>query len=157
MDGKHPKRRKDKYNPYSIMQRDGAFFLSFKDGEGILHSIEVDKLLHDLFNIFELEDLSYLNVWDRHVEQSKQTDETLNKRALNKASSVEDTAIELYQIDLLHKAILELPDIQRRRVILYYFSELTYEQIAEIEGCTKVPVKRSIDRALAALRKKLSK
>ena len=57
MDGKHPKRRKDKYNPYSITQKDGHYFISFKDGEGTLHIIEVEKHLYELCNRFELDDL----------------------------------------------------------------------------------------------------
>ena len=34
-------------------------------------------------------------------------------------------------------------------------SKMTYEQIAEHEGCTKMPVKRSIDDAIKKLRKLL--
>jgi RNA polymerase sigma-70 factor (ECF subfamily) len=36
MDGNHPKRRKDKYNPYSIYRNEnGDCFLSFKDGKAL--------------------------------------------------------------------------------------------------------------------------
>ena len=41
-------------------------------------------------------------------------------------------------------------------VFLYYFHDLTYEQIAKIEHCTIMPVKRSIDRAIIKLRQILS-
>lgn len=34
---------------------------------------------------------------------------------------------------------------------------MTYDQIAVIEGCTKMPVKRSIDQALQKLKKELEK
>ena len=33
MEGKHPKRRKDKYNPYSICERNGSYYIEFLDGE----------------------------------------------------------------------------------------------------------------------------
>ena len=33
MEGNHPKRRKDKYNPYTIYEKDGRFYVSFKDGQ----------------------------------------------------------------------------------------------------------------------------
>lgn len=59
------------------------------------------------------------------------------------------------QIAKLHKAIAELPEIQRRRLILYYFGELTYEQIAEIERCTKRAVKFSVDIAIGKLKEKI--
>lgn len=35
MDGNHPKRRKDKYNPYTIgTTEDGRHWLAFTDGQG---------------------------------------------------------------------------------------------------------------------------
>lgn len=52
------------------------------------------------------------------------------------------------QNELLHKAIDELPEVQRRQLKLYCFNGLTYEQIAERERCAKMPVKRAIDKAL---------
>lgn len=53
----------------------------------------------------------------------------------------------------LHRAISVLPEIQKRRLILYYFQGLTYEQIAEMEGCTKRAVKFSVDIAVEKLKK----
>ena len=41
-----------------------------------------------------------------------------------------------------------LPEIQKRRIIKYFFMDKTYEQIASEEKCTKIAVKYSIDRAL---------
>ena len=32
MDERHPKRRKDKNNPYTLSIADGRFYLSFRDG-----------------------------------------------------------------------------------------------------------------------------
>ena len=53
----------------------------------------------------------------------------------------------------LHRAISELPEIQKRRLILYYFQGLTYEQIAEMEGCRYQSVQESILSAIKKLRK----
>lgn len=155
MDGKHPKRRKDKYNPYPISKTDRYFFLSFKDGQGKLHDMRIDQALYELFDSFELADISFLNEVDRHYEHSELTEASLNDRAFHKSGSLEDTAFQNIVNERLHKAISKLPEVQRRRVIMYFFGDLTYEQIAEMEGCTKMPVKRSIDRAIAELRKKL--
>ncbi len=30
MEGNRPKRRKDKYNPYTIFEKDGQYYVSFK-------------------------------------------------------------------------------------------------------------------------------
>lgn len=157
MEGKHPKRKRDKYNPYNIYEVDEQYYISFKDGQGVCHELEIDQALYEAFNRFELEDIKYLNVLSRHIEQSEVWDATLNVRAFQKPESLEETVMKMIQTEKLHTAIKQLPEIQRRRVILYFFGGLTYEQIAKKEGCTKMPVKRSIDAALERLKKELKK
>lgn len=69
MDENHPKRRKDKYNPYTIgTTDDGRHWLTFSDGQGIRHHFEISNVVFDALNAFELGDLSYLNEVDRHYE-----------------------------------------------------------------------------------------
>ncbi len=153
MDGKHPKRRKDKYNPYTICEKDGRYYLSFKDGQAVRHEMEIQKDLFDMLNQFELDDLSILNEWDRHIEHYEQTEQSLNRRACLKTETVEEAVLSRMEQEQLHKAILALSEIQRRRLTLYYFQGLTYEKIAEIEGCTKMAVKFSVDIAVEKLKK----
>lgn len=153
MDEKHPNRKKDKHNPYTLMIVEGRYYLSFKDGWGIMQNIEIDKVLYDLFNRFELEDISYLNRVSRHIEHSELTESSLNDRAFYKEESLEETVSRSMEYEQLHKAISKLPETQRRRLLLYFFGELTYEQIAELEGCTKRAVKFSIDLAIEKLKK----
>ena len=153
MDANHPKRRKDKLNPYTIYQsKDGEYFISFVDGTGVHQHLNVSQELYDLFDTFELEDVSYMNVVDRHIEHSEQTDESLNARAAVKPAMLEDEVILDMRNKELHKAIMSLPEVQRRRIVLYYFSGLTYEQIADKEGCTKRAIKFSIDIAIKKLK-----
>lgn len=153
MDGNHPKRRKDKYNPYTICEKNGKYYLSFSDGQGMRYEMEIQKELFDMLNQFELDDLSVLNEWDRHIEHFEQTEQTLNRRAYYKAESVEDAVLRNIEYERLHRAISELPETQRRRLTLYYFQGLTYEQIAEMEGCTKRAIKFSVDIAIEKLKK----
>ena len=153
MDGKHPKRRKDKYTPYTLNVADGKFYLSFRDGTGALHEMEIDSALYETLNAFELDDLSYLNEWDRHIEHSELSEETLEQRMWRAPLSVEEAVYRRMQYERLYQAIDRLPKAQRRRLILYYFYDFTYEKIAEIEGCSIMPVKRSIDRALEKIKK----
>lgn len=157
MEGNHPKRRKDKYNPYTIYEKDKHYYISFKDGQGVLHKFEISKVLHDTFDSFELDDLVYLNVVDRHIEQSEIWETTLNVRAVEKPDSMEEVVMKKIQIETLHMAMKKLPEMQRRRIQLYYFEGMTYEQIAKKEGCTKMPVKRSIEAAIERLKKELKK
>lgn len=152
MDEKRPKRRKDKYNPYTLTEKEDKHFLSFQDGQGVLREMQITKELFEVLNRFELDDLSILNEWDRHIEHFEQSEQSLNRRAFYKAESVEDAALRNIEYERLHRAISELPETQRRRLTLYYFQGLTYEQIAKMEGCTIMPVKRSIDLALKKIK-----
>ena len=166
MDGNHPKnnidtrpkRRRDKDNPYEIftvgIETDvPKYYIRFKDGSRVEHCLEITKGLFDLLDSFELDDLSFLNEWDRHLEQSEQTEATLNTRSVHHRETVEEEVFRHIECEMLHKAISILPETQRRRLILYYFGNLTYQEIADFEGCSKVAVKYTVDKALAALRK----
>lgn len=153
MDEKHPNRKKDKHNPYTLMIVEGRYYLSFKDGRGIMQNIEIDKVLYDLFNCFELEDISYLNRVSRHIEHSELTESSLNDRAFYKGESLEETVSRSMEYEQLHKAISKLPETQKRRLLLYFFGELTYEQIAELEGCKYQAVQSSIYAAIKTLKK----
>ena len=154
MDGNHPKRRKDKYNPYTIgTTEDGRHWLTFSDGQSDQHHFEISAAVFELLDSFELDDLSYLNELDRHYEQSELTEASLYDRAVHRPATVEESALQSMEYAQLHRAISELPEIQKRRLILYYLQGLTYEQIAGMEGCTKRAVKFSVDIAVEKLKK----
>ena len=80
MDDRHPKRRKDKYNPYTLSLVDGKCYLSFKDGQGFPHKLELDVKLYALFDRFELDDLSFLNEQERHLVQTELSEALLSRR-----------------------------------------------------------------------------
>ena len=152
-----PKRRKDRDNPYMIFTTgvntaNPHYYLTFTDGTGVKRCLEIDKALYDAFDCFELDDISFMNEVDRHYEQSEQTEQSLNRRTVQPQTSVEEIVFQQAEMDKLHQAIAKLPEKQRRRLVLYYFVELTYEQIAKMEGCTVMPVKRSIDAAIEKLK-----
>lgn len=119
MIGNHPKRRKDKYNPYTICENDDRYYLSFKDGQGVRHEMEIQKDLFDMLNRFQLDDLSILNEWDRHIEHFEQTEQSLNRRACVKAESVEEVVLRNIEYEQLHQAIATLTETQQRRLKLY--------------------------------------
>lgn len=154
MDGDHPNRKKDRLNPYTLSIENGTYYIAFADGQGIHHKQEISTELYAAFNSFELDDISQMNVISRHLEQSELTEETLNQRAVNPPEPVEDHVHRKILYEELHNAIAQLPDIQRRRLLLYYFGGYTYEQIAQMEGCSKMAVKFSIDIAIKKLREK---
>lgn len=152
-----PKRRKDKDNPYEIFTTglgtpQPHYFLAFVDSTGAEQCVEIDKALFDAFDRFELDDISFMNEMDRHYERSEQTEQSLNRRAVQPQESVEETVFQRVEVETLRQAIARLPEKQRRRLVLYYFGGCTYEQIAEMEGCSKRAVKFSVDVALKNLK-----
>ena len=157
-----PCRRKDKDNPYDIfsvgIDTDSPhFYVSFKDGQGVQICMEIDKAVFDLLDRFELDDLSFLNEWDRHIEHSELTEAALHTRAIADIESVEITAYRSMRNEQLRRAIAALPEVQHRRLVMYYFDSLTYEEIAEKEGCTHPAVIKSVKAAISNLKKYLSK
>lgn len=56
----------------------------------------------------------------------------------------------------LHSAINGLPDLQRERVIQYYFCGASCDEIAEQEGINKATVSRSLKKALRNLKNSLT-
>ena len=146
----------DNTNPYTlrteIVEGITRYYVSFQDGQAILRETEVSRPIYLEFCRFVKKERN-LRRWDeRHTEQSELTDETLYNRALQPPKSIEETVSNHQRDERLRQAIAELPKIQRRRFTLYYEFGMTYEQIAKMEGCTKMPVKRSIDRATEKIR-----
>lgn len=152
MDGNHPNRKKDKSNPYVLSVENEEYYISFSDGQGVQHKEKIGQDIYELFDRFELEDISQLNIISRYYEHSELTEGTLNQRAVSQPEPMEDYVYRKMMCDQLHTAISELPPMQRRRILLYYFGGYTFEQIAEMEGCTKRAVKFSVDIAIKKLR-----
>ena len=68
----------------------------------------------------------------------------------------EDTVTLVIKMDSckrLYTAIYKLPEMQRRRLILYYFEGLTYRHIAQLEGVGVGRIAGAMKRALNTLGK----
>ena len=152
MDGNHPNRKKDKLNPYTLSVENNTYYISFTDGQGFFHKQEIGQDLYSAFDRFELDDISQINEASRHLSEMGMSEESLCHLIADPSESMEDRVYRRIMYQKLHKAIDQLPDIQRRRVILYYFEGHTYEQIAQMEGCSKRAVKFSVDIALKKLK-----
>ena len=148
-----PKRRKDKYNPYSFkkMDIDDKYIISFTNNNNEIE-LEISKELYSVFNNFELSDLSIMNEFDRHIEHSKLNENTLNKRIFNVERGVEDIVINKIEKQKLHIAIDSLPLKQKNRIQKYFFENLTRKEIAKIENCSIRAIQYSIECALKNLK-----
>ena len=131
------------------------YYVSFKDGQAILRETEISRPVYlEFLRFVKLE--RNLRRWDeRHIEQSELTHETLYSRAVHSPKAVDEAVFDSLRDEHLRQAIAELPETQRRRFVLYHEFGLTYEQIAEMEGCTKRAVKFSVDIAEEKIREKL--
>lgn len=154
----NPKRRKSKYNPYILkyLENKKVYKIKFKNFENKLLSIDVSEEIFKEFNKFELNDLSQMNEFDRHIEHSALTEITLNKRIIKKQRSVEEIVVKKLENEKLHKAILQLPTIQRRRIVLYFFKNLNLKEIAIKENVSIRAIQYTIKIALKNLKKFLN-
>ena len=157
MEGKHPKRKRDNYNPYYIYEKDGQAFIAFEDGEGESHRFEISRELYEAFDKFELEDLRYLNEVSRHTDFTELTEQFFESYADSHAESIEEIVFRKFRKKQLHKAMGKLPKKQKRRLILHYFYDMTYKEIAEIEGCSVRAAEYSLNKAIKSLKKILKK
>src|SRR5690348_18480583 len=64
-----------------------------------------------------------------------------------------DSAQERQEVELLQRALQQLPEDKREILLLCRFQELKYEEIAQLLGCELNTVRTRIHRALQELRK----
>lgn len=156
---KRPKRRKYRDNPYTLNEItiNNKYFISFKDSRGEYNNVEISKEIYELFDYYELRDLSQMNEYDNHIEHSEIYENNLNKRAKEKEISLEDYIIQKYSFIELKKTIDELPVIQRERIKKYYFEEQNEYEIPEEEGISHQAIHIGLDRARKKLKENLEK
>ena len=157
MDANRSKRRKSKDNPYTIFDEEGKLYVAFKDGQGIKQKIEVNNDIFNFFDDSEVHDVRELNEFDRHIEHSEQSENTLHKKTLSKDVHFEDIMISKMRNGQLKKMLFCLTPLQRERVILFYWERFSCPEIAEMQGCTKQAVSLSIRRARKKLKKEILK
>ncbi|MBQ9071875.1 MAG: sigma-70 family RNA polymerase sigma factor [Bacilli bacterium] len=149
-----PKRRKHKDNPYTLecIEEKNIFRVSFKDGIGKKHKVDLDKKQFEAFNKFELEDLSELNEYDNHIEHSEVFENKLNERVVDKPLGVDEVVENKIRDEEIRKAISTLSEIQKRRIVKYFFEEKTEYEIAREENATQQSVHIALERGKAILK-----
>ncbi len=153
------KRRKDKYNPYTLIEikERNIYIVSFKNIYGTYSNIEVSKEIYDVFDKSELKELSQMNEFDRHIEHLEVSENILEKRINEKQMLLEDYIIQQSTFEELSNAINLLSEAQKRRIKMYYFDDLKLEEIAKIEGTSFQMISKSINQGIINLRKLLKK
>ncbi len=149
----NPKRRKYKDNPYEIKIINEKYFIYFKDSKNKMQELEVSSKIYEVFNESELHDLSELNEYDRHIEHSELFDITLFNRTKDNIYSLEQEVEDKILNEELQRCISQLPEVQRRRIIKYYFENMTQQEIANDEGVDIRAVQYTLNTALKNLKK----
>ena len=104
------------------------YFISFKDGQGESHELEVSEQLFFEFRQMERRNRN-LQQWNqRHREFNEVWDETLYRRALRVPKTLDERMIEKKEMKC---SIRRLPEIQRPRFLLYYEFLDTYKMIGQ--------------------------
>ena len=149
----------DNTNSYTLrketIQGITYYYVSFKDGQAIPQETEVSLDVYLEFCRFVKKERNLRRSDERHMEQSDLTEKTLYNRALRPSKGVEEAVFDSLRDEQLRRAIAELPEIQRRRFVLYHEFGFSYEQIARIEGCKRQSVTRSIESAEEKIREKI--
>jgi len=154
---KHSKRNKSKDNPYTLSYNEttSSYVVEFKDNKNIIQKVEISDEVYQAFDKFELEDISQIHKYRKHIEHNEVYEENLYHRAINNSVSIEEEIEEKIIVEELKDIINSLPEIQKKRLKKYYFEDMTLEQIAKEENCTKRAVKFTIDIAIEKISKKI--
>lgn len=151
-----PKRRKYRDNPYTLEFKENKYYIRFKDITNNIQTVEVSEEVYKIFDKSELEDISQMHEYERHIEHSELTDITLHRRAKNKSITIEEEIENKIVIEQIKNAFNILTETQKRRIKLYYFEELNFKQIAFIEKCDESSVRESIYKGIEKIKKYLN-
>jgi len=147
-------KKTERKNNYILKKNDnGKYYVEFIDGLNVKRVVEVSKEVFEVMKDFELKEKSQKNKIDRHITRFEYTDEELYNNAVNKSIDIEDLIERNILIEELKEAINNLSEIQKRRIIRYYFENYTVEEIANLEFTTHQAICKSLKKSLKLLEK----
>ena len=150
-----PRRNKSKDNPYTLAfdEQKNIYTVEFMDNRKTIHKVEVSEKVYQAFDKFELENISQIHKYRKHIEHSELYDETIWRRSINKAPSIDEIVEKNITYENIRKAINNLSNIQKRRIIKYFFEGKNECEIAKEENTTQQAINKSIKHAIEKLRK----
>ncbi len=79
-----PKRNRSKDNPYHLSydEERNTYIVEFTDNKNITHKVEISNEVYIALDVFELEDISQIHKYRKHIEHSEVYEESLNKIAI---------------------------------------------------------------------------
>ena len=94
---KRPKRKKDMSNPYTLNYEEmsNTYTVAFIDAKGTRKVIEIPLEIYEVFNQFELDDISAMHKFDRHIERFDLHENELYRRVINRPKDLLSLTIML--------------------------------------------------------------
>lgn len=152
---KHLTRNKDKYNPYTLEvdEVNEKYTVIFKDSNKVEQKVVVNKEVYDAFDKFELEDISQIHKIRKHIEHNEVYEETLFHRTNMLTASVENEIEQKILYEELRIALNILTKTQKRRILLHFFEDKSFTEIALLEHCDESSVRESIYAGIKKIKK----
>jgi len=154
---KHLTRNKDKYNPYTLEvdEENSIYIVIFKDSRNVLQKVMVEKNVYEAFDKFELEDISQIHKFRKHIEHSEIYEETLFHKAVITDVSMEEQLEQKELYTALKESLNFLTKTQKRRIVLHFFEDKSFTEIARLENCDESSVRESIYSGIKKIKKNL--
>lgn len=154
---KHLTRNKDKYNPYTLEvdEENNIYTVIFKDSNNVLQKVAVERSVYEAFDRFELEDISQIHKYRKYIEHSEVYEETLFHRAVITNVSMEEELEQKELYTALKESLNCLTTTQKRRIVLHFFEDKSFSDIARIENCDESSVRESIYAGIKKIKKNL--
>lgn len=138
-----------------IINNRTIYYVRFFNGTNYLREEVTEEIYNALLESQRIN--TRLLRWDeRHREQMDLTDEMLYIRTQSTPDNTENIVMDKLAMESLWNAISRLSKVQKKRLLLYYMWNYTYEQIASVENCSVTAVSKSIKSALKKLKNILS-
>ena len=144
-----------KVDSYTLeyIEDEDKYYISFEDSAKQECRIEIEKEIFDIYMSSKKAYIKIKNETSRHLEHSLLSEVDIYKRAFEKSNNVVDIIMQKLESEKLQAAFNKLTKEQRRRILLYYDYQLTMEEIALIEKCSKQSVQESIKWGMKKLKK----
>lgn len=130
--------------------------IKYKTADGKRICVEVSTAVKELLEQSDRQIRSQGRQDRRYLANEEYIDGLTDTTTVYPQEDFADLIIKMDSYKQLHAIIKKLPEVQRRRLSMYYFDGLTYRQIAEIEGVNHKSIIQSVNLAVHKLRSKFS-
>jgi len=136
------------------LQETNKYYIYFKDSAGKDCKLEIKKEIFDTYIESRKNYTKIKNQKTRYEEQSEQTEISLYKKSISKLN-LEDVVIQKISNATLRKIVKEVPKPHNRRLEMYFFQDMTIQEIALKENKNDRTIRYSISKGIDEITKKI--